>query len=152
MAENVRYLEPTRSAVAFNAVVARLTRVGVSLWGSRVLSIRGRKTGEWRSVPVNLLVIDRERYLVAARGHTQWVRNLRSAGEGTLRVGRRVEWFEAVELDDEQKPSILRAYLKRWGWEVGAFFDGIDGKSSDADLLAAAPGVPVFRIAPHQAT
>nr|WP_221219191.1 nitroreductase family deazaflavin-dependent oxidoreductase [Prauserella isguenensis] len=145
-------MEPTRSAVAFNAVVARLTRVGVSLWGSRVLSIRGRKTGEWRSVPVNLLVIDRERYLVAARGHTQWVRNLRSAGEGTLRVGRRVEWFEAVELDDEQKPSILRAYLKRWGWEVGAFFDGIDGKSSDADLLAAAPGVPVFRIAPHQAT
>lgn len=151
MTENVRYLEPTRSAVAFNAVVARLTRMGVSLWGSRVLSVRGRKTGEWRSVPVNMLVIDGERHLVAARGHTQWVRNLRAAGEGTLRVGRRVEWFESVELGDEQKPPILRAYLGRWGWEVGAFFDGIDATSSDADLLAAAPGVPVFRITRHHA-
>ncbi|GAA1200983.1 nitroreductase family deazaflavin-dependent oxidoreductase [Prauserella alba] len=149
MTENVRYLEPTRPAVVFNAVVARLTRLGVSLWGSRVLSVRGRKTGEWRSVPVNVLSIDGVRYLVAARGHTQWVRNLRATGEGTLRVGRRVEWFEAVELDDEQKPSILRAYLKRWGWEVGAFFDGIDAKSSDDDLLAAAPGVPVLRISPR---
>ncbi|GAA1242499.1 nitroreductase family deazaflavin-dependent oxidoreductase [Prauserella halophila] len=146
MTENVRYLEPARSTVAFNAVVARLTRLGISLWGSRVLSVRGRKTGEWRSVPVNLLVIDGVRYLVAARGHTQWVRNLRSAGEGTLRVGRRVEWFEAVELGDDDKPPVVRAYLERWGWEVGAFFDGIDARSSDDDLLAAAPGVPVFRI------
>lgn len=147
MIDNSRYLEPTRSTAVFNAVVARLTRFGLSLWGSRVLSVRGRKSGEWRSIPVNVLVIDDMRYLVAARGHTQWVRNLRSAGEATLRVGRRVEWFEAAELGDDDKPPILRAYLKRWGWEVGAFFDGIDKKSSDDDLRAAAPGVPVFRIA-----
>ncbi|MBB3663161.1 MULTISPECIES: nitroreductase family deazaflavin-dependent oxidoreductase [Prauserella salsuginis group] len=148
MTENVRYLEPTRPAVVFNAVVARLTRLGVSLWGSRVLSVQGRKTGEWRSVPVNVLTIDGAQHLVAARGHTQWVRNLRAAGEGTLRVGRRVEWFGAVELSDSDKPPILRAYLKRWAWEVGSFFDGIDAKSSDDDLLAAAPGVPVFRLSP----
>lgn len=146
MAEDVRYLEPTRPAVAFNAVVARLTRLGISVWGSRVLSVRGRRTGEWRSVPVNLLVVDGARYLVAARGHTQWVRNLRSAGEGTLRVGRKLEWFEAAELGDDDKPPILRSYLRRWGWEVGAFFDGIDAKSPQDDLRAAAPGVPVFAI------
>ncbi|WP_075847114.1 nitroreductase family deazaflavin-dependent oxidoreductase [Saccharomonospora sp. CUA-673] len=146
MAEQVRYLEPDRAARWFNAFVARLTRAGLSVWGSRVLSVRGRRSGAWRSVPVNVLTVDGERYLVAARGHTQWVRNLRAAGEGTLRVGSRVETFHATELDDGAKPALLRAYLRRWGWEVGAFFDGIDKNSPDDDLLAAAPGVPVFRL------
>ncbi|KID29338.1 deazaflavin-dependent oxidoreductase (nitroreductase family) [Prauserella rugosa] len=132
----------------FNAVVARMTKLGVSLWGSRVLSVRGRTSGQWRSVPVNVLTIDGERYLVAARGHTQWVRNLRAAGAGTLRVGRRVEGFRATELADVDKSPVVRAYLARWAWEVGAFFDGINARSSEDELRAAAPGIPVFRIEP----
>lgn len=148
MSDQVRYLEPNRASAWLNAVVARLTRWGVSLWGSRVLSVRGRTSGAWRSVPVNVLTLDGVRYLVAARGHTQWARNLRAAGEGTLRVGRRVETFRSEELADGDKAPIVRAYLKRWAWEVGAFFDGIDANSTDDDLLAAAPGIPVFRIVP----
>lgn len=132
----------------FNAVVARMTKLGVSLWGSRVLSVRGRTSGQWRSVPVNVLTIDGERYLVAARGHTQWVRNLRAAGAGTLRVGRWVEGFRATELADVDKSPVVRAYLARWAWEVGAFFDGINARSSEDELRAAAPGIPVFRIEP----
>lgn len=132
----------------FNAVVARMTKLGVSLWGSRVLSVRGRTSGQWRSVLVNVLTIDGERYLVAARGHTQWVRNLRAAGAGTLRVGRRVEGFRATELADVDKSPVVRAYLARWAWEVGAFFDGINARSSEDELRAAAPGIPVFRIEP----
>lgn len=132
----------------FNAVVARMTKLGVSLRGSRVLSVRGRTSGQWRSVPVNVLTIDGERYLVAARGHTQWVRNLRAAGAGTLRVGRRVEGFRATELADVDKSPVVRAYLARWAWEVGAFFDGINARSSEDELRAAAPGIPVFRIEP----
>lgn len=146
MVERTRYLEPNRAALMFNAVVARVTRLGVSLWGSRVLSVRGRVSGEWRSVPVNVLRVDGERYLVAARGRTHWVRNLRAAGTGTLRVGRRVEAIAACELADDAKPPVVRAYLRRWGWEVGAFFDGVDGTSSTATLREAAPGIPVFRI------
>ncbi|KMS91996.1 nitroreductase/quinone reductase family protein [Prauserella rugosa] len=148
MDQQARYLEPSRSAVWFNAVVARMTKLGVSLWGSRVLSVRGRTSGQWRSVPVNVLTIDGERYLVAARGHTQWVRNLRAAGAGTLRVGRRVEGFRATELADVDKSPVVRAYLARWAWEVGAFFDGINARSSEDELRAAAPGIPVFRIEP----
>src|SRR5262249_29387695 len=69
-----------------NPAVALLTRAGISVWGSRELRVRGRTSGEWRTTPVNLLAYEGVRYLVAPRGVTQWVRNLRVAGEGELRV------------------------------------------------------------------
>ena len=113
--------------------------------GSRALEVRGRKTGEPRRTPVNLLTLGGTRYLVAPRGHTQWVRNLRAAGEGRLLLGRRAERFTAVELPDDDKVPILRAYLERWKWEVGAFFDaGPD--AADAELRRIAPDHPIFRI------
>ena len=145
MAATDRYLRPGRGDRMLSNVITGLTRVGVSVWGSRVLAVRGRSTGEWRTVPVNLLVLDGDRYLVAPRGVTQWVRNLRAAGGGELRVGRRVETFTAVELDDDAKPAVLRAYLRKWKFEVGMFFDGVDATSDEA-LRQIAPGYPVFRI------
>ena len=130
----------------FNTSVEILTRHGISIWGSRVLAVRGRSSGEWRTTPVNPLTHDGQGYLIAPRGHTQWVRNMRVAGGGELRVGRRVERFTATELADEQKPGVLRAYLKRWKFEVGVFFDGVGPDASDEQLLAIAPGYPVLRI------
>jgi deazaflavin-dependent oxidoreductase (nitroreductase family) len=144
-----RYVKPDPfTKHVFNRVVAGLTRMGISVWGSRVLVVRGRTSGVPRSTPVNLLTYDGQRYLVAPRGHTQWVRNLRVAGEGDLRVGRRTEHFTAVELPDEDKVEILRAYLKRWKAEVGIFFGGVGAKSSGDDLRRIAPNHPVFRITP----
>ena len=116
------------------------------MWGSRELRVRGRTSGEWRTTPVNLLTHEGVRYLVAPRGVTQWVRNLRVAGEGELRVGRRREPFRATELPDEQKPPVLRAYLKRWKAEVGVFFGGVGGDSSEDELRRISPDHPVFRI------
>jgi deazaflavin-dependent oxidoreductase (nitroreductase family) len=142
-----RYLTPKRADELFGTVVARLTRMGLTVAGSRVLAVRGRTSGEWRTVPVNPMTVDGERYLVAPRGHTQWVRNMRAAGGGELRRGRRAEAFTAVELPDADKPPVLREYLRRWAWEAGRFFEGIDATSSDEELLAVAPGFPVFRIA-----
>src|SRR5689334_2888955 len=78
---------------AFNRLVRWSTLAGVSVWGSRELRVRGRSTGEWRTTPVNLLEVDGTTYLVAPRGVTQWVRNLRAAGSGELRLGRRTEQF-----------------------------------------------------------
>ncbi|MFJ1766340.1 nitroreductase family deazaflavin-dependent oxidoreductase [Amycolatopsis sp. NPDC088138] len=141
-----RYLKPAKSTNVFNELVAKLTKMGVSLLGSRVLTVVGRKSGEPRSTPVNLLTIDGVDYLVAARGETQWVRNLRVAGQGQLRVGRREDTFTYRELGDDEKPAILRAYLKRWKFEVSAFFEGVDAKASDEKLREIAPGYPVFEI------
>jgi deazaflavin-dependent oxidoreductase (nitroreductase family) len=133
----------------FNRIVARLTKLGISLMGSRVLSVRGRKTGDWRSTPVNLLVLDGQRYLVAPRGHTQWVRNLRATPEARLQLGRTTETFHAEEVADPDKTEVLRLYLKKWSWEVGTFFSGDVTKNSPEETLHhIAPGVPVFKIHP----
>lgn len=146
-AAGTRYLAPDAfTRRVFNPLMQGLTRLGISVLGSRVLEVRGRSTGELRRVPVNLLVLDGERYLVAPRGTTQWVRNVRAAGGCALRLGRRVEVVTVTELDDAAKPEILRAYLRRWKWEVGQFFDGVGPEASDEQLLAVAAGYPVFRL------
>lgn len=130
----------------FNPLVAVLTRLGVSLAGSRILRVKGRSSGVVRSTPVNLLAIDGRRYLVAPRGHTQWVRNLRAAQEGELALGRKTERFKAFEVPDEQKLPILREYLRRWKWEVGVFFGGVGADSPEPELRRIAADHPVFRI------
>jgi deazaflavin-dependent oxidoreductase (nitroreductase family) len=130
----------------FNTTVAALTRAGVSFWGSRILRVRGRTSGEWRSAPVNLLTHEGKQYLVAPRGQTQWVRNLRVAGEGELVLGNKVQPFKAVEISDAEKIPILRAYLKRWKAEVGIFFSGVSADSPEEELQRIAPDHPVFRI------
>ena len=132
----------------FNPAVAVMTRLGVSVWGSRVLRVRGRKSGEWHTTPVNLLTLDGVQYLVAPRGHTQWVRNIRVSGGGELVLGSRAQAFSAVEVADDQKVAILRAYLRRWKLEVGMFFGGVSDISSDEELRRIAPDHPVFRIEP----
>jgi deazaflavin-dependent oxidoreductase (nitroreductase family) len=132
----------------FNRAVAFLTRHGVSVVGSRVLAVRGRTSGEWRTTPVNLLDHDGHRYLVSPRGEGQWVRNLRAAGTGELRVGRRTEAFRGRELSAEEKTPVLRAYLERWKFEVGMFFDGVGPDSSDAEILAIAGKHPAFEVLP----
>ena len=130
----------------FNRAVRRLTRLGVSAWGSRELRVVGRRSGAIRTTVVNLLDHDGARYLVAPRGTTEWVRNLRAAGTGELRVGRRSEAFTCDELEDDEKPDVLRSYLRRWKWEVGQFFQGVGPDASDDELGAIAGGYPVFRI------
>jgi deazaflavin-dependent oxidoreductase (nitroreductase family) len=128
----------------FNRLVAFLTRQGISVMGSRVLAVRGRKSGEWRTTPVNLLDYDGRSYLVAPRGEAQWVRNLRVAGTGELRVGKRAETFRGRELTDDEKVPVLRAYLKRWKAEVGIFFEGTGPDASNAQIRAIAPRHPAF--------
>jgi len=132
----------------FNRLVQGLTKLGVSVWGSRVLAVRGRKSGEWRTTPVNLLTVDGKEYLVAPRGQTDWVRNIRVARGGELRLGKKVQPFSAVELDDDAKVPLLRAYLKRWKAEVGIFFNGVGPDSTDEQVRAIAPDHPVFEVQP----
>ena len=149
MAVSVHYRAPgwfTRNV--FNRAVAFLTRRGVSILGSRVLAVRGRTSGAWRTTPVNLLDHQGHRYLVSPRGESQWVRNLRAAGTGELRVGKRTEVFRGRELTDEEKVPVLRAYLARWKVAVGAFFDGVGPDSSDAEIRAIAAKHPAFEVLP----
>ena len=131
----------------FNRFVAWLTRRGVSVWGSRVLEVPGRRSGEPRRVPVNLLTLDGVDHLVSPRGNGQWVQNVRAnGGRLDLLLGAHRTHHVAHEIADADKVEILRAYLRRWKLEVGQFFDGTSADSSDDELRAIAPKHPVFRL------
>ncbi|MBL1073854.1 nitroreductase family deazaflavin-dependent oxidoreductase [Nocardia sp. 2] len=143
-----RYIGPSGLDPIMNRIFNMLPKLGISVLGSRLLAVRGRTSGEWRTTMVNVLKTeDGARYLVAPRGQTQWVRNLRVTPAGELRLGRKVETFTATELADEDKLPVLREYLNKWGWEVGRFFEGVTKDASDAELADIAPGFPVFRLA-----
>lgn len=133
----------------FNKAVAGLTRMGISVWGSRILEVRGRSTGATRRTPVNLLTLDGVQYLVSPRGHSNWVRNVRADGGNLVLVlGRRHQAMVGQELDDGDKVAVMRAYLRRWKAEVGIFFEGVGPDSSDEEIAAIAPKHPVFRLSP----
>ncbi|APE37726.1 nitroreductase [Nocardia mangyaensis] len=143
-----RYLVPTGIEPIMNKILNLVPKVGISVAGGRLLAVRGRQSGQWRTTLVNVMTAaDGQRYLVAPRGHTQWVRNLRAAGAGELRLGRKTETFTATEVADADKVPLLRLYLEKWGWEVGKFFDGVTKDATDDELAAIAPGFPVFRLA-----
>lgn len=143
-----RFIRPGRfTARVFNPVVGWLARRGLGLKGAAVLEVVGRVSGLPRTTPVNPLPLGGERYLLAPRGETEWVRNIRVAGGGVLITRRGRESFSVVELADLEKLPVIRAYLKAWAWEVGAFFEGLTAKSADDDVLAVATGFPVFRLA-----
>jgi deazaflavin-dependent oxidoreductase (nitroreductase family) len=144
---STRYIAPGWfTQHVFNRSVRRLARWGVSVAGARELRVRGRKSGQWRSTPVNLLTLDGNRYLIAPRGTTQWVRNIRAHPEAELRLGRRTETVRAEELADAEKAPVLREYVRRWGWEVGQFFEGLGKNPTDDELAGIAAGFPVFRV------
>jgi deazaflavin-dependent oxidoreductase (nitroreductase family) len=149
MTTSDRYLRPGfLTQHLFNPVMKGLTRLGISVRGSHVLAVRGRRSGEWRTVPVNPLTLEGHRYLVAPRGTTEWVRNIRVAGGGELRLGRTVAPITVTELADAAKPAVIRQYVKLWKAEVGQFFadQDVDERSTDEQLLAVAAGFPVFEI------
>jgi deazaflavin-dependent oxidoreductase (nitroreductase family) len=140
------YTAPGPVARAGNALIRRLAEHGISIAGSTALQVRGRRTGKPRAVVVNMLAVDGKRYVVAPRGNTEWVRNARAAG--VIEVGPR--WHRRpvriAELADADKPMLLKRYLDRWYWEVKGHMAGLTPKSTDAQLRAAAPHIPVFEL------
>lgn len=147
--EPAHYLRPdwaTRNV--FNRLVRGLARLGVSVRGSRVLEHRGRTTGDLHHTPVNVLSVGGNEYLVAPRGETQWVRNVRHAGGHLVLVlGRRRRLCTARELPPTEAVPVLREYLRRWKFETGMFFSGVTPDSTEAEWDAEAAKHPVFVLA-----
>jgi deazaflavin-dependent oxidoreductase (nitroreductase family) len=125
-----------------------LLRHGVGPRYMRELTVRGRKSGEPRKAIVNLLEIDGHRYLVAPRGETHWVRNLRAAGEGELANRGASFRFSARELPDAAKPPLIREYLRRWSAQVPGQFE-VKADADDAALAHEATYHPVFELTPR---
>jgi deazaflavin-dependent oxidoreductase (nitroreductase family) len=126
-----------------NPLLKGLHRLGISVQGSQTLAVRGRKSGEMRTNPVNPFELNGNTYLLAPRGNTQWVRNMRAAGDGELRSGRKVRHFHATEVPDSEKLPLMRLYMDKWSWEVKGFL-GIDADASDEEIERILPDHPAF--------
>lgn len=145
--EKTHYKAPSNGDRRFNGVVRWLGDRGLGLAGSQNLTVRGRRTGSPQTVPVNPLRFEGREYLVSVRGHGQWVRNVRAAGELTLGRGRRSRTLLAREVPDAERVPILTEYLRRWGWEVGRFLpEEIDDPADQDQLRANAGKIPVFEL------
>lgn len=138
---------PGVPARALNGVVGLLVgRLGIPLPGVRMLRVHGRRTGRLRSVPVMVLRLDGRRYLVAPRGATDWAANLRSAGWGELRRGRRSERMRATPVHGDERARAVAAYVRRFGWLTGRFFD-LPRRPTVDEARVVADRHPVFLVA-----
>ena len=145
-----RYEEPNRVAQAANTVIRWLAGLGISIAGTRAMRVRGRKSGKQRGVVINLLTVDGVDYLVSPRGNTQWARNVRAAGVVEVGPRWRSELARVSEVEDAAKPELLRRYLARWYWQVKGYVGGLTPNSTDEQMLAAAPTIPVFVLVPSR--
>jgi deazaflavin-dependent oxidoreductase (nitroreductase family) len=121
-----------RKPNAFTSKVFNPIALRFGIGGTRRLTVRGRRSGLPRTIPVVPVEHDGRRYLVSPRGETEWVRNLRAAGEAEL-DGVRVHLTEVPVV--ERRP-ILDAYQKLAGRAVSSHFKA----------LPDAADHPVFRV------
>ncbi|HVN83286.1 MAG TPA: nitroreductase/quinone reductase family protein [Candidatus Binatia bacterium] len=136
---------PTLVERLFNRAIGALVGLGIGPAHMRVLEVRGRKSGNLYSLPVDLLVVDDRLYLVAPRGHAQWVRNAEASGHVTLRRGRRAERYRLCALAPTEKPAIIKAYLDAFRREVQRFFPVPAGSPADA-FVPLADRYPAFEL------
>jgi len=141
-----RYDEPDLVARATNAVFRWLAEAGVSIAGTRALRVRGRTTGKLRGVVVNLMTVDGRDYVVSPRGNTQWVRNARAAGEVEMGPRWRGRTVRISEVADDAKLDLLKRYIDRWYWEVKGHVGGLTPQSTDEQIRAVAPSIPIVEL------
>ena len=142
-----RFSPPTSTERLFNKLFGFLVGLGFGLSHNFLLQVRGRTTGRLYATPVDVLVLDGRRYLVAPRGDTNWVRNARASGTVVLKKGRRREELRVRPLSADEKPAVIKAYLERFKLAVQRYFPLPAG----APEIAFAPLVdryPAFELLP----
>jgi deazaflavin-dependent oxidoreductase (nitroreductase family) len=130
---------------AFNRFFGFLVGLGFGLKHNYLLQVRGRKSGKLYSTPIDLLGMNGKRYLVAPRGHTQWVRNAEAAGEITLKKGGFRQSFRLRAIPDAEKPPLLKGYLDGFKTTVQRYFPVPAGSGVRA-FESIAADYPVFEL------
>jgi len=143
------FQKPSAIERLFNAVFGFLVRLGVGLPHNYLLEVRGRKSGRVYSTPVDVLVLNGRRFLVAPRGYAQWVKNAQASGRVTLKKGTHREEAELRAIPDSDKPEILKAYLDRFKLTVQRYFPLRAGSPAE-DFVPLVGRYPVFELLPPQ--
>src|SRR6202163_3840050 len=141
------FREPSSVEKIFNRLFGFLVGLGLGFSYNYLLQVRGRKSGKIYSTPIDLLELGGKKFLVAPRGHTQWVRNAEAAGEVTLKKGSKRLKFGLRALSDQEKPEILKAYLDQFRREVQSYFPVPAGSSVEA-FRELVQSYPAFELIP----
>jgi len=139
------YHPPSAFVKAMNAFVGRLASWGLIPGGTALLQVKGRRSGQTRSTAVTWVDHDGQRYLVAPRGNTEWVRNVKAAGGQVVLKRRKSEQVRLQEVPVEQRAPIIEAYLKKTARVTKREF-GIEPDAPSDEFQRIAPDHPVFRI------
>jgi deazaflavin-dependent oxidoreductase (nitroreductase family) len=134
------------ATTAINWWFERLTRLGVGASYRHILTVPGRRTGQPRSTPVDVIELNRHRWLVAGYGPANWVLNARASGEVKLSRGGQTERYKIAEATAEEAVPVLRQYIDEIR-VTRPYFDA-SPSSSDAAVAAELPRHPVFRLIP----
>ncbi|MFZ3237643.1 MAG: hypothetical protein WA417_20390 [Stellaceae bacterium] len=143
-------MRPGAGERVFGRILVFVVRVGLVRGHFYVLEVRGRKSGRTLSLPVDPIEIEGRRYLVCARGNSNWARNTPAAGEIVLVRARRRRNYAVRELAPGERPPVLKAYLDRLAREVQRFFPVPKG-SAVAAFDDLAQHYPVFELQPRRA-
>jgi deazaflavin-dependent oxidoreductase (nitroreductase family) len=136
---------PAPAERLLNAIFGWLVGLGLGLGHNYLLQVSGRRTGRIYRTPVNVLMAEGRRWLVAPRGRTQWVRNVEVSGTAVLKRGRSFERVRLRAVADADKPPILKAYLDRFPTTVQRYFPVTAGSPPQA-FASVAARYPVFEI------
>jgi len=141
------YKKPGTVAKLMNSAIGLVIKAGLSPQGGQLLTVRGRKSGKPMSTPVNPMAFNGSEYLVAPRGDCHWTRNLRVVKTAQLRVARKRRQVELVhELEEAEKPAVLRAYLSRWAKVTTKQFGITWPNPSDEEVARVCARTPMFEI------
>ncbi len=139
------YAKPSGVTRLMNSVIGWLASMGMTPKHMITLEAQGRRSGRTRSTVVNWAEQEGQRYLVAPRGTTEWVRNVRAAGgAATIRHGKR-EQVRLEELPPNETAAIIKTYLAGNAAATKSHF-GIEPDAPIEEFERVAPNHPVFRI------
>jgi deazaflavin-dependent oxidoreductase (nitroreductase family) len=135
----------------FGGIVKALLHLGVPLGFNRLITIRGRTSGQLRTTPVAVLDYEGRRWVWSPWGDSQWVRNLRAAGEATITIRRHDEDVTATELDAAERVTFFRDVLAPFArsFPFGVTFIRVVDGGDLRDPVAAAQGRRVFQLRPR---
>ncbi|HXY16279.1 MAG TPA: nitroreductase/quinone reductase family protein [Terriglobales bacterium] len=139
---------PSAAERVFNRTFGFLVGLGLGFSYNYLLKVRGRKSGKVYSTPIDLLVLNGKRFLVAPRGRTQWVRNAEASGEVALKRGKEEKRFRLRPLAGPEQLQIIKAYLDRFKREVQRYFPVPAGSPPEAfkDLASSYPAFELIEI------
>jgi deazaflavin-dependent oxidoreductase (nitroreductase family) len=126
-------------------ITTTMLRVGMSIGGMTLLTVRGRKSGQLRTTPVTIVKHNGQRWITAPFGAVNWVRNLRAAGVATLSVGRHTETISATELPTREAALVLKEHLGSFPSFIRQYYN-VTPTSSPEEFEAEAPLHPVFLV------